>query len=227
MFAHLNWLNCFLFFILSVGLYYSDRFNNFSVTISRCFKDVYVNSFFPHTAILWNSLPMECFPLNYDGSVMVMFILNSFPACFNLFVLLFLVTSCLIVAVQPCMEKLQLNKIWTCWRSFVKHTKCICIAVLLNFTVSQKHSKFSTFIQNKTDHADYMLFDYMICWLYGFDMQDKHQTFIDCLSVLTDSRQTDTYPTFVQVHYSIAFCWTLILSTKTCQDKIMLLNPSR
>ena len=42
---------------------YSDRFPDFSVTIPRCYKDVYVNSFFPRTARLWNSLPIECFPL--------------------------------------------------------------------------------------------------------------------------------------------------------------------
>ena len=39
-----------------------------SVTIPRCYKDVYVNSFFPRTAKLWNSLPIECFPLTYDLS---------------------------------------------------------------------------------------------------------------------------------------------------------------
>ena len=32
------------------------------------------------------------------------FFLKGFPVCFNLFVLLFLVTPCLAVAVQPCME---------------------------------------------------------------------------------------------------------------------------
>ena len=47
---------------------YSDRLHNFSVTIPRCYKDVYVNSFFPRTARLWNSLPIECFPLTYDLS---------------------------------------------------------------------------------------------------------------------------------------------------------------
>ena len=40
---------------------YCDRSNDFSVTIRRCYKDVYVNSFFPRTARLWNSLPIECF----------------------------------------------------------------------------------------------------------------------------------------------------------------------
>ena len=47
---------------------YSDRLHDFSITISRCYKDVYVNSFFPHTARLWNSLPRECFPLTCDLS---------------------------------------------------------------------------------------------------------------------------------------------------------------
>ena len=47
---------------------YSDRLHDFSVTIPRCYKDVYVNSFFPHTARLWNSLPIECFPLTCDLS---------------------------------------------------------------------------------------------------------------------------------------------------------------
>ena len=47
---------------------YSDRLHDFSVTIPRCYKDVYVNSLFPRTARLWNSLPIECFPLTYDLS---------------------------------------------------------------------------------------------------------------------------------------------------------------
>ena len=34
---------------------YSDRLHDFSVTIPRYYKDVYVNSFFPRTARLWNS----------------------------------------------------------------------------------------------------------------------------------------------------------------------------
>ena len=44
----------------------SDRLHDFSVTIPRCNKDVYVNCFFPRTSRLWNSLPIECFPLAYD-----------------------------------------------------------------------------------------------------------------------------------------------------------------
>ena len=38
---------------------YSDRLQDFSVTIHRCYENVYVNSFFPCTAKLWNSLPIE------------------------------------------------------------------------------------------------------------------------------------------------------------------------
>ena len=47
---------------------YSDRLHGFSVTYPRCYKDVYVNSFFSCTTRLWNSLSVECFPLTYDLS---------------------------------------------------------------------------------------------------------------------------------------------------------------
>ena len=89
---------------------YSDRLHSFSVTILRCYKNVYVNSFFPCAATLWNSLPMECFPLTYNLNGLktpincCRFFLRRFPVSFSLFVLLFLVTACLVVAVQPCME---------------------------------------------------------------------------------------------------------------------------
>ena len=46
--------------------HYSDKLHDFPVTTLRCYKDVYVNSFFPRTARLWNSLPIECFPLTYN-----------------------------------------------------------------------------------------------------------------------------------------------------------------
>ena len=47
---------------------YFDRLHYFSVTIPRCYKDVYVNNFFlcTCTAKLWNFLPIKYFPLNYD-----------------------------------------------------------------------------------------------------------------------------------------------------------------
>ena len=44
----------------------SDRLYLFSVTIPRCYKDVNINSLFPHTARLWSSVPVKCFPLTYD-----------------------------------------------------------------------------------------------------------------------------------------------------------------
>ena len=47
---------------------YSDRLHDFSVPNRRCYKNVYANSFFPRTARLWNSLPIECFPLTDDLS---------------------------------------------------------------------------------------------------------------------------------------------------------------
>ena len=47
---------------------YSHRLHDFSVTIPRCYKDVSVYSYFPRTARLWNSLPIESFHLIYDLS---------------------------------------------------------------------------------------------------------------------------------------------------------------
>ena len=46
--------------------HYSDRLHDFSFTIPRCYRDIYANSFFPRTARLLTSLPIECFPLTYD-----------------------------------------------------------------------------------------------------------------------------------------------------------------
>ena len=45
---------------------YSDTLHEFSVTTPRCYKDVYVNNFFPRTARFWNSLTIKCFSLTYD-----------------------------------------------------------------------------------------------------------------------------------------------------------------
>ena len=61
---------------------YSDRLDDFSVTIPRCYKNVYVNSFFSHTARLWNFLPIECFHLTCD--------LSSFKSRINRHLLIFL-----------------------------------------------------------------------------------------------------------------------------------------
>ena len=47
---------------------YSDRMHAFSVTIPRCYKYSYVNSFSPCTARFWNFLPVKSFPLTYDLS---------------------------------------------------------------------------------------------------------------------------------------------------------------
>ena len=52
-----------------------SRLHDFSVTIPRCYKDVYVKSFFPGTARFWNSLLIEYFLLMYD--------LNGFKSRIN------------------------------------------------------------------------------------------------------------------------------------------------
>ena len=40
---------------------YSDRLHDFSVTFPRCYKDSMST-----VSSLWNSLPIDCFPLTYD-----------------------------------------------------------------------------------------------------------------------------------------------------------------
>ena len=40
---------------------YSDRLDDFSGNIPRCYKNVYFNSVSLRTATLWNSVPIECF----------------------------------------------------------------------------------------------------------------------------------------------------------------------
>ena len=52
-------------FFLEWSSRYSDRLHNFSVNIPRCYKDVYVNSFFPCTVRPWKSLAIACVPLIY------------------------------------------------------------------------------------------------------------------------------------------------------------------
>ena len=100
---------------------YCNRLHNFlSSFLDRCYKDAYVNSFFPCTARTWNSLPAECFPLIYDLSgfksrvnrqlFTMGFSSTAFFYNFHLF-LHFLVTPSLVVAVQPCMEWNQFKKI--------------------------------------------------------------------------------------------------------------------
>ena len=55
-----------LFYSQGWSTRYSDRLHDFSVTVPRFYKDVYVNRFFSRTARFWNSLAIECFPLAYD-----------------------------------------------------------------------------------------------------------------------------------------------------------------
>ena len=86
-----------------------------------------------------------------------------------------------------------------------------CAVELYSFATAFKLFNFDT-VENKTGHADY---GYVCDEFsdsteytndeYGVDVQDKHQSFVDCFSVLTDSRYklTDAYPTLVRV-YSIA-----------------------
>ena len=134
---------------------YSDRLHDFPVTIPRYYNDLYVNSFFPLTARLWNSLPIECFPLTFDLNgfkcrnnrhLNCRSFLKRFPVSLNPFVLLFLVTSCLLVAVQPYMEGILkkrvvlvvFNKIYflhICLTSFLFESKFFSFPICHSFSI--------------------------------------------------------------------------------------------
>ena len=64
MFVWTNWTGS----TYSCGMltHYSNRLHDLSVTNLRCFKDFYVNSFFPYTAKIWNLLSIAYFPLTYN-----------------------------------------------------------------------------------------------------------------------------------------------------------------
>ena len=57
---------------------HSDSLHNFSITILRCYKDVYTNSFFPRTARLYNFLPAEYFSLTYNLNSFCLELIDTF-----------------------------------------------------------------------------------------------------------------------------------------------------
>ena len=96
-------------------IHYSNKLNDFSVVIPRCYKDV--NSFFPNTTKPWNfltNISTEYFPLIYNVNGFKSEInrhlkfLGSFLTAFlyvtHLFLLLFLAASSLVVVVSVFHE---------------------------------------------------------------------------------------------------------------------------
>ena len=80
--------------------------------ISGFYKDVFVNSFFPCTAKLRNSLPAECFSLTYDLNGFNCRVDNHLPYAFHLcFPVFFSATLCLVLAVQPFWNESQFQLI--------------------------------------------------------------------------------------------------------------------
>ena len=111
---HLNWLNWFHFLSFEEGLL---------IILIDCM--IFLAQFLDVTRMSMSAvaflaqldsgtLLIECFPLTYDlngfkvrinrHQLTVGYFQKRFPVCFNLFVLLFLVTPCFAVAIQPCME---------------------------------------------------------------------------------------------------------------------------
>ena len=81
--SELNWFYRFCFLLLEGGLVtILIDCMIFSVTISRCNKTVYVNSFFSYTARLWNSLPISltC-DLNFKPRFRIPQLVDSLELC--------------------------------------------------------------------------------------------------------------------------------------------------
>ena len=121
-----NFLSCLKFFLLTqysllklsskkenstlkyVNLTIKTRSQKTETVVRRC-------SFLGQ---LDSRMPVECFPLPYDLSGfkskidghLFRFFINRFPAGFNLFVLIFLLTPCLVVSLQPCSEWTPVKK---------------------------------------------------------------------------------------------------------------------
>ena len=92
---------------------FSNRLHDFPDKIPGYYKDIYVNSFFPRTPRLWNYVPGERFPLTNDLNRCKsrvnrhLFSSGSFYTALLsdfIFFFFFLLTPCLVVAVQPCTE---------------------------------------------------------------------------------------------------------------------------
>ena len=92
--------------------YYIDELHDFTVTVSRCFRDVNVNTFFPHTARLWNDFQQNGFPWLMISVDLTLDLIVTFYlwVCFliNLLTefssLTFFVVPCLVKAFLACAE---------------------------------------------------------------------------------------------------------------------------
>ena len=93
---------------------YSDKLHDISVTIPRCYKDVYGNNCFPCTARLWNSLFIECFPLTYS--------LNGFKSRINRVKRSALMITVKLSSIFSVFIALQCLKNWNFneWNKFYK-----------------------------------------------------------------------------------------------------------
>ena len=117
--AYLNWLKWFHFLTLQGAqliilidciIFLPPFLDVIRISVSTVF--------FPCTARLWNSLPIECFPLIYDlngfkssmNKHPLSMGLSNYVLCMISIFFLFLATPYLLVPVQLCMELIPIKK---------------------------------------------------------------------------------------------------------------------
>ena len=94
---------------------YADRLDHFSGTVHQFYNDVYINSFilfcaYPDSGIfclkndfLWPMISMTV-SLELTDTFHLYVLSKQIPCMLRFFLYFFLVISCLVVAVQSCME---------------------------------------------------------------------------------------------------------------------------
>ena len=100
---------------------YSNLLHDSSVAIPRCYKDVYVNSFFPGTVCLQYFVLAKCFPLTYDlngfksrvvGTICLWAFSNQLSyLVFIFFLFFFFITPYVKVAFQLYIESIPIKKL--------------------------------------------------------------------------------------------------------------------
>ena len=105
-----NKLNQLLFIIIVGWLIVILIACTIFVSILRCYKDFYINSFFPFTRILWNSLSVERFCKTCDRNCFK----SSFTSIFHLYHVIFLslfscnsapLVAAILVRVEPKLKE--------------------------------------------------------------------------------------------------------------------------
>ena len=121
--------------------------------------------------------------------------------CCNLFVLVYLVTPCLVVVVQLCMEWIPIKNIYV----YVLNTMQQIVGHIWDFRFSSS----ALFFQKKSETINFDMFKFIVCIGYQLSLHLKNTTLV----------KTQIYPqtpkilkdTFINKRQFLAILWTFEL----------------